>query len=180
MIVVKVGGSLYDLPDLKPRLNAYLQPLAAAEPVIVVPGGGPLADVVRDWHLRFKLAESTCDYLAQHSMFMAAFLLGEVIDAAALLPSLADAVHPGIHLYLAKGPDPVDDNLPRTWAVTSDSIAVSVAILMKADRLILLKSADPPTHDYAALAAAGYVDAHFPIIISQFDGTVEFVNLRSL
>ena len=41
MIVVKVGGSLFDLPDLGPRLRAFLASLAD-EDRLLVPGGGSL------------------------------------------------------------------------------------------------------------------------------------------
>ena len=46
MIVVKVGGSLYDLPDLGPRLRRFLDGLDDPDR-LVVPGGGAAADVVR-------------------------------------------------------------------------------------------------------------------------------------
>lgn len=46
LVVVKVGGSLFDLPDLGPRLRAWLKTLRTAD-VLLVPGGGPTADVVR-------------------------------------------------------------------------------------------------------------------------------------
>ncbi|HEY1188734.1 MAG TPA: hypothetical protein VGE74_13855, partial [Gemmata sp.] len=46
MIVVKVGGSLYDSPALGPALRAFVASLAPAE-VLLVPGGGAAADAVR-------------------------------------------------------------------------------------------------------------------------------------
>ncbi len=46
MIVVKVGGSLFDHPALGPGLRDFLQTLAPNE-VLLVPGGGPVADAVR-------------------------------------------------------------------------------------------------------------------------------------
>ena len=47
MIVVKVGGSLFDHPRLGPGLRAYLDSLAPAD-VLLVPGGGPVAGAVRE------------------------------------------------------------------------------------------------------------------------------------
>ena len=41
-IVVKVGGSLFDWPDLTPRLRDYLATLAGKN-VLLIPGGGPAA-----------------------------------------------------------------------------------------------------------------------------------------
>ena len=45
MIVVKVGGSLFDHPRLASGLRAYLHSLAPQE-VLLVPGGGPFAEAV--------------------------------------------------------------------------------------------------------------------------------------
>ena len=45
-IVVKVGGSLYHLPDLGRRLRCWLATLDSL-PCLLLPGGGPTADVIR-------------------------------------------------------------------------------------------------------------------------------------
>src|SRR5207248_9110984 len=55
-LVVKVGGSLYDLPDLADRLRRWLSALAAPR-VLLVPGGGPTADVIRTFDQRHRLGE---------------------------------------------------------------------------------------------------------------------------
>ncbi len=46
MLVVKVGGSLYDLPDLGPRLRGFLASLKDVDRLIV-PGGGATTDAIR-------------------------------------------------------------------------------------------------------------------------------------
>ena len=46
-IVVKVGGSLFDWPDLGERLCRWLAVQEEKE-ILLVPGGGPTADVIRD------------------------------------------------------------------------------------------------------------------------------------
>jgi aspartokinase-like uncharacterized kinase len=47
MQVVKIGGSLYDTPELKKWLK-QLAKAAKDDSIIIVPGGGPFADTVRD------------------------------------------------------------------------------------------------------------------------------------
>src|ERR1700737_80612 len=73
-VVVKVGGSLFDLPDLGPRLKSWLDELASFA-VVLVPGGGPTANVVRELDRHHGLGEETAHWLALQALtFNAAFL----------------------------------------------------------------------------------------------------------
>ena len=125
MIVVKVGGSLYDHPRLGPGLRAFLQ--ALPEYALIVPGGGPFANVVRKFDGLHGLGARASHELALHAMNLAGRFLrelgvpNEMLDAAECL-----------------------DGLPHSWDVTSDSIAAWAAISHKASRLVLLKSVDMP------------------------------------
>jgi hypothetical protein len=70
-------------------------------------------------------------------------------------------------------------SLPHTWDATSDSIAACLARALGAAELVLLKSAAPPSAATPGdLAAAGYVDRHFPIVAAELPA-VRFVDLRS-
>src|SRR5262249_46902670 len=136
MIVVKVGGSLYDHPRLGPGLRAFLETLPG--PVLLVPGGGPFADAVRQLDAVHRLGEEAAHWLALRSLDAAAEFLKRlplpfgsrlnVLDAFAF--AVEDDSRPGA--------------LPHSWAVTSDSIAARAAVVYRADRLILLKSIDIP------------------------------------
>ena len=59
-VVVKLGGSLYDATDLGPRLRAWLDARPERR-VVLVPGGGPMADVVRDLDTRHHLGEESAE-----------------------------------------------------------------------------------------------------------------------
>jgi aspartokinase-like uncharacterized kinase len=67
--------------------------------------------------------------------------------------------------------------LPHGWNVTSDSIAGRLGEVIGAAEVVLLKSADPATASLAELAAAEYVDRHFPAL-SLAGADVRIVNLR--
>lgn len=143
MRVIKVGGSLYDLPDLGPRLVAFL----ATGPAVVVPGGGMFADAVRTLDRIHRLGDEHAHGLAVRAMLLA----GEFLSAIA--PG-CDVIDPaGLHRACRE--------LPASWQVTSDSIAVAVARSLDADELLLLKSAEPPD---GCWSAGGYVDPHFPSV----------------
>jgi aspartokinase-like uncharacterized kinase len=64
-VVVKVGGSLFDLPDLGPRLEVWL---GARRSVVLVPGGGPTTDVVRALDRTHRLGEEAAHWLALRSI----------------------------------------------------------------------------------------------------------------
>lgn len=169
MTVVKVGGSLYDHPRLGPGLDRYLAGLPG--PVLLVPGGGPAADVVRAWDRVHRLGEEAAHWLALRSLTLtAAFLAGLVRrDGVTVLDPWAFAVEdegrPG--------------SLPHTWDVTTDSIAARAAVVRRAGRLVLLKSIDVPAGTaWAAAAANGWVDRHFPTVATGL--RVEAVNFRRM
>ena len=69
-LVAKVGGSLFDLPDLRQRLNRWL--VAQADtPVLLIPGGGELADAVRNLHRTHGLGVRPLRYSSTKSSMTA-------------------------------------------------------------------------------------------------------------
>jgi aspartokinase-like uncharacterized kinase len=170
-LIVKVGGSLFDRPDLGPRLRDWLAAQAPRE-TILVPGGGRLADVVRDLDRAYALGDELAHRLALHAMTINAEVLTALIPGSCLIdgPDLAELVWeqgrvPVLDaLAFCESDDP--GALPQSWAVTSDSIAARLAVVVQAPELVLLKSAPPPAGDVAAWAAAGYVDEWLPRVVA--------------
>jgi 5-(aminomethyl)-3-furanmethanol phosphate kinase len=127
-IVVKLGGSLYRrIPGIVPILRA------AGRPLLIVPGGGPFANAVR---------EAQVDDDAAHWMAIAAMDQYGWYVASHGLPvteTLATPDHPVVLLpyRCLREKDP----LPHSWDVTSDTIAAWIAYTQGLD-LLLLKSVD--------------------------------------
>lgn len=175
LVVVKLGGSL--LGD-RAGLAAVIAGLAAAPArVVILPGGGPLADGVRAAQASAGFSDRLAHRLALQAMQQVADIFAElfsacrpVADSAAILaahqagdlPVWRHAGH-----FLRPG-------IPESWDVTSDSLAAALARDLGADRLLLAKSAPPPPGDFAALARAGYVDAAFPGFAAGYAGPVLF------
>lgn len=169
--VVKIGGSLLDLPDLADRLGRWLaaQPLL---PTLLLVGGGRLADVVRDYDRLHHLGDEAAHWLAVKTMSLNAALLAALLPEAQLQSSL-DASAPANSGPLIFDPEEFlrceEPHLPgkplgRDWGVTSDSIAARLASVCGADELVLLKSAMPPAAcDMPAAIAHGYVDGCFAL-----------------
>jgi 5-(aminomethyl)-3-furanmethanol phosphate kinase len=169
-VVVKVGGSLYDLPDLGDRLGAWLRELPKSK-FVLVPGGGAAADLVRAWDQRQHMGEETAHWLALRALtfnahFLASRLAGSRViknldeTGAASIPILD--MHAWATMVERRG-----NRFPHTWQVTSDSLAAHVAIVSKAAQLILLKSVRlPEGMNWHEAARQGIVDSYFPQAIS--------------
>ena len=141
--VVKVGGSL--VAD-RARLFRLLGALAdgAEGPVVIVPGGGALAEAVRATQNALAFPDPLAHRLALDAM------AGMARIFAALEPRLTVTEDPAASL--AAGRVPVWDpsalkaghkEIPESWDVTSDSLALWLATRLGAETCLLVKSADP-------------------------------------
>jgi len=171
--VVKVGGSLFDLPDLGARLRAWLDGLDSPT-VLLVPGGGPTADVIRDLDRRHRLGEETSHWLALRALALNAAVLQALVPGTEVVGDLRDvgaACHRGRVPVLDAHPFALADEgrpgrLPHTWAVTGDAVAARVALVAGARQLILLKSVTIPADvDWLEAGRRGLVDAYLGVVL---------------
>jgi aspartokinase-like uncharacterized kinase len=174
VIIVKVGGSLFDHPRLKRGLDDYLKSLLPAE-VKLVAGGGEFVDVLRKLDRIHGLGESDSHLLALRAMAVSAEFLHRLLDT--------EQLGPRIHVPDASAFWEEDRNsegsLPATWQVTSDSIAARMAVVYRAERLVLLKSIDiPEGTNWREAAARGWVDEHFLRALAGSNFPVEIINFR--
>ena len=169
--VLKLGGSLLDLPALATRLDrwqARQQPWAN----VMVVGGGPWADAIRTADRIHGLGETAAHHLCLEAMGVTA-ALAHALFAGSQVCTGWDDVDPQLARTLqildvrslvdgwtaVEGAEP----LPASWRVTSDSIATWVAQALGAAELVLLKSALPPEGlGVEALAEKAFVDEYFP------------------
>jgi aspartokinase-like uncharacterized kinase len=188
LTVVKVGGSLYDLPDLAPRLRRWLAAERAGG-VLLVPGGGPAADVVRDFDRRHHLGEEASHWLALRALSLNVHFLAALLPSARVLHDV-EAWHrawqensiPILDVFsFARADEARPDRLPHSWAVTSDALAARVAVVAQARELVLLKSTTiPPGMDWQEAGQRGLVDAMLTEVLRAApDLRVRAVNLRA-
>lgn len=167
MIIVKVGGSLFDHSGLGPAIRRWLS--AFPEPVTLVAGGGLSADAVRTYDRIHGLGEERSHSMALRAMAVTAEMLQSMIGEL-----------PNITVLDAFTFCETDSVLPHSWAVTSDSIAARAAERLAASRLILLKSVDLPCGMiWPDASKAGLVDDFFPAAIARANCPVEWINFRS-
>lgn len=176
--VYKVGGSLFEWPELFGRLQSLL----AAEPgrPLLISGGGTAADVVRDWDRIHQLGERRAHSLAIKSLHLGEALLADGLEGACIVANRdsAEALWQsgGIPIlnteaFLADETSHGASPLPSSWNVTSDSIAAWIATRWPAD-LVLLKSTSPHT------ATSPFVDPYFGELAPHVR-KIEWLNLRT-
>lgn len=182
-LVVKVGGSLLDLPDFGPRLRRWLETLGP-DPVLLVPGGGPAADLIRRLDRLHRLGDEHAHWLALQTMTLNAHVLLALLPHARLIEDVERSRDRQGQLFLldayefARADELRPDHLPHSWDVTSDSVAARAAVLAGARKLVLLKSVSIPKEIGRAEAGRrGYVDPFFAEVIGR-GPAVEVVNLR--
>ena len=163
-VMIKVGGSLCSL-RLLPGLVAAIRELAGTCSLTIIPGGGPFANLVRDWDRRLHLSDSASHWMAvaamnQYGLLLESQGMGTAVDDPAKLSSPGD----GARIFLPYRFLTDTDPLPHTWSVTSDSIAAYLASVFKVARLVLLKAADDAPMSPCPVKTAiesGIVDGYF-------------------
>jgi aspartokinase-like uncharacterized kinase len=185
--VIKVGGSLLEWPNLPCSLRDWLADQPGAVSVLVC-GGGPFVDAVREASAVHSLSDETAHWLAIDCLAITARLLGlccgyELIREYGNLREFvrqraaSTVVFDPQEFLIAAEPRVAGLALPHDWTATSDSIASRLAAALQADELILLKSSEPPAGTWPQLAAAGYIDSFFPTAAAALPN-VRIVNLR--
>jgi aspartokinase-like uncharacterized kinase len=159
--VIKVGGALAAIPHALDRVCAELSRASRDHRFVVVPGGGPFADAVREFERRVGMSSDAAHWMAILAMDQYAHVLAGRIAGAVLVEepgAVTETVALGRAVVLAPSRWMRSaDVLPHTWEATSDSIAAFVAGALDAARLILIK----PT------TAGETMDAYFTTALPQ-------------
>lgn len=166
MWVVKLGGSLYDssyLPLWLKQLTEF-----QAGKAVVVPGGGPFADQVRQAQKRWGIADDRGHRMALLAMEQFGHLLLGLESRLCPAANLADIrqvlARQQVAVWLPATELPGHPEIPESWDATSDSLAAWLGGELKASRLILVKRALLPMQraSVQTLATQGIVDVAFP------------------
>ena len=169
-IVVKLGGSVVRSPDLSSWLDAIA---ASRAPIVVVPGGGALADEVRACQSRLGFGDPAAHRMALLAMDQLAWAVaglrsGFVVGATeAELRGALERGQVGVWAPYALIAERTD--IEASWRITSDSLALWLAGRLGARRCYLIKSiARRPQASASAaqLARDLIVDVDFPSMLT--------------
>ncbi len=148
-IVLKLGGSLIQSKEL----SFWLENIFSKQKksiCIVVPGGSVFAESIRISQTYFNFSNEIAHKMAILAMTQYGYYLTgmnkdiNIIENVEELEEIKEIkqikVSNNSFLWLPNNTSDVDIKLPKTWAFTSDSIALWLAIFLKADKLIIVKS----------------------------------------
>jgi aspartokinase-like uncharacterized kinase len=171
MWVVKLGGSLFASKNLR----HWLSHLNQAESLVIVPGGGPFADQVRQAQQLFKFDDSTAHAMALLAMEQFGRMFCGLQQGLVATASITQ-----IQEVLARGETPVwmptvmamaDPEINHSWDVSSDSLAAWLCGRLGADHLLLVKSLSLGSHNTSLneLTEQGVVDSQFGHYLARCD-----------
>jgi aspartokinase-like uncharacterized kinase len=158
-VVVKVGGSLALYPEKLRALCTKLTEVSQKHKLIIVPGGGEFADVVRSLDTRFSLSCGVSHKMAILGMDQYGLLLSDLMPNSVAVSKLEEIEYSfemgKLPIFLPSNLLLKDDQLENSWNVTSDAIAMYVANKLGSHQVLLITnvdgifSVDPKTHSGA-------------------------------
>ncbi|MHA6641245.1 amino acid kinase family protein [Mesorhizobium sp. A623] len=167
-VVVKLGGSTAGAPEL----GLWIAALAGSSlPLVIVPGGGPFADQVRDAQKRMGFSDKAAHAMAILAMEQLGHVLLDRHERLVPAQSMAEIEQAlerkTIPVWLPSSMALSAADIPASWDITSDSLAAWLAGKIGAETLLLVKQSNAFTeHDTIdRLAANGIVDACFAAML---------------
>ena len=175
--VIQIGGNLADWVAMADWLTLAGR-LAAKAPTVIVPTGGPFAETVHEAEDMWRLPPAIVRRMVLLGMDSHALLLHGIRSDIATAPDFnaiwANAAAGRASVWMPGGlvrerPDLVDD-----WDMSSDSLAAWLAVELRAERLILVKSGACPCHavDTLGMVRDGLLGPDFPGWRRRFRGKV--------
>jgi len=177
VIIVKVGGSLYNTPELHHWLVA-LADYSSQQAIVLVPGGGPFADQVRTAQKLHHFDDGT----AHHMAILAMKQFGLLISA--LMPSCQtvhthDIPDKPFSVWLPDDELLSEPSLLKNWDISSDSIALLLATKLKAEQLLIIKRTSSHTRSIAELTFNSIIDKGFAQLFESSPIDTKIINYQA-
>jgi aspartokinase-like uncharacterized kinase len=183
LLLVKVGGSLFDLPTLGIAIEHWLAQQTEGQ-ILLLAGGGDFVEALRKYQPLHHLNDVDSHWLAVRALGISARMLAQILPGKPLLEEFEPSL-PQERILVLDGhrflewDEKNTGALPKSWSVTTDSIAVRAGRQLGASRVVLLKSRDFPFDgNWLKAAREGYVDGHFPTIAAETTLSLECLNFR--
>ncbi|XRO76800.1 [5-(aminomethyl)furan-3-yl]methyl phosphate kinase [Methanocaldococcus sp. 10A] len=189
MHLIKIGGSLtYDAEPLLKALKKYAK--ENDKKVVVIPGGGEFANIVRKIDKNLKISNSLSHKLAIKCMDLVGEVYAEIGNIKAydtLFDLKREIEKEKIAVILPSKILLSTDMAEHSWAITSDSLSLYIGKLLDVREVIIATNVDGiydkfpegkllniiNANDIKGLTS---VDETFPILLKQFKMNAYVVN----
>lgn len=178
--IVKLGGSLLRSSLLANWITMFTN-LTTDYKVVIVPGGGVFAEVVRSAQKHWSFSDSSAHHMALIAMQQYGLLLNDLLANSNIVNTLEEIdqqqnnllIWCPVQLHIEKQID-----MPSSWDYTSDSLALWLAIKMHAVNLYMIKSVNynGKQQDINQLTIKGLIDVGFAKLLPDYQGRVFFFN----
>ncbi|WP_457613931.1 [5-(aminomethyl)furan-3-yl]methyl phosphate kinase [Methanocaldococcus sp.] len=189
MHLIKIGGSLtYDAEPLLKTLKSYAK--EKNKKIVIIPGGGEFANVVRNIDKALNISNSLSHKLAIKCMDLIGEVYAEIGDIKAydtLFDLKREIEKEKIAILLPSKILLSTDIAEHSWAITSDSLSLYIGKLLDVREVIIATDVDGiydkfpggkllniiNANDIKGLTS---VDETFPILLKQFKMNAYVVN----
>ena len=191
--VLKIGGSLLNYPDSLSTLLTTIENIASRHRLLIVPGGGKFADNVLKTQHAFDLSDDTAHWMAIQAQNQFGMVLADRLVSKRIILKVDEftkSTTAGLFLLMPLSYMKINDELPHTWDVTSDSIALWIGEKTESDFVLLIKSVDGLVNPSEETEILNYVkaqmlysidtrkvvDNYLPQLVPDFSGRLFVVN----
>jgi len=173
-LIVKLGGSLYNTPELPHWLNV-LADYSQQQSIIIVPGGGPFADHVRQAQSLYQFNDHAAHHMALIAMKQFGLLLAALEPRCQLFTSNMTTI-PRLSVWLTDDSLLLETELKHSWDISSDSLALWLANKVTAQQLILIKCCTILSKSIKQLALDSVIDTGFSTLFKQNPITTKIIH----
>jgi len=184
MLIIKIGGSLYDTKELIHWLNK-LTSNQTEQPIVIVPGGGPFAEQVRLAQQSHQLDNSSAHHMALLAMAQFGILISDLQSQCKpfYFSETVTPNFPALSVWLPDHHLLSQKEISQNWSFTSDSLALWLAVQLQASKLLLIKREPLSTHSHCNLSAdklyeLGIIDPSFPALFNQSSIVTTIMNYQ--
>jgi 5-(aminomethyl)-3-furanmethanol phosphate kinase len=169
-IVVKLGGSTAYHAEMRKWVSVLV---GSGRPLVIVPGGGPFANRVREAQREMGFSNQAAHFMAILAMDQMGLALVEMdvrLTAVRTLEEVDSALGAGkLPVWLPYQLCSTAPDIPQSWDMTSDSLAAWIAGRLGAKALLLIKQTEAfeSAEDIEALVASEIVDPLLPVVMAE-------------
>lgn len=159
MKVIKLGGSLLETGQIFDCLKTILK---SHEPIVVVCGGGEFANYIRDAQVKWHFDDVSAHKMAILAMQQTAIMCQNLQPEFVIASSISEIKKNHFVIWSPNITYLNTAEIPATWDITSDSLAVWLTKKLDAKELVIVKSCEIDSKlTHSELTNRGILDKAF-------------------